>query len=172
MYKKRGISPLITAVLLLGLVISLATVGIIWSQRSIRTTMGKAEQSQMKLSCATDVSFDVLSACYTRIGKYKAIEIKVRNNKDKPINAGFMVRIVGENTELINTEELNPSSPITTLEANAVITFTVPHNVKNIQKISVIPKIRSEKSYPTVCSGQALNLKIDGVERIKECQRN
>jgi flagellin-like protein len=39
MHKKRGISPLITTVLLLGLIISLATVAIIWSRSNIKTTL-------------------------------------------------------------------------------------------------------------------------------------
>lgn len=158
MYEKRGLSPLITTVLLLGLVISLVTVFIIWSQRNVRTTIGKAERSQMKLSCTTDVDFDVLDACYTSINGYKAIRIQVVNNKDKPINAGFMVKIFGEDTSI------NPSSPITTLEANAVETFTIPHNVKNIQKINVIPKIRSEELDPIICSDKTISLNMEKIE--------
>ncbi len=158
MYKKRGISPLITTVLLLGLIISLVAVFIVWSQRNIKTTMGKVEQSQMKLSCATDVSFDILDACYTKIESYDGIKITVQNKKDKPINAGFMVRIVGEDTSV------NPSAPDTILGANAVKTFTVPFDVEgDIKEISVLPKIRSEKEKPAVCSNQALSLRVEDI---------
>ena len=78
MYKKRGISPLITAILLIGLVITLVTVAITWSQRNIKSTMGKAEESQVKLSCVTDVGFDILDACYTSIVNDNVIQIEIK----------------------------------------------------------------------------------------------
>ncbi|MAG50406.1 hypothetical protein CL621_02060 [archaeon] len=158
MYKKRGISPLITTVLLLGLIISLATVAIIWSRSNIKTTLKGAERSYIKLTCK-DVEFDILSACYEPIESYDGIKITVKNNKDKPINAGFMVRIIGGDTSI------NPSAPDTSLDANDVKTFTVPFDVEGtIKEISVLPKIRSERENPVVCTNQALNLKVDDIK--------
>ncbi|MAG50105.1 hypothetical protein CL621_00510 [archaeon] len=163
MYKKRGISPLITAILLLGLVISLVTVVIVWSQRNIKSTMGKAEESQVKLSCVTDVGFDIIDACYTSIANDEVIQIKIKNNKDKPLNSGFMLMF----RDGINKNIMKASYPFTK-EVKAYETTTFFTSLPNIdllpkdeiKEITVIPKIKSEELTPEICLHQEVDLKV------------
>jgi len=149
--QKKGISPLITAVLLISLVISLVAVFIIWSQRNIKTTIGKAEQSQMKLSCTTDIDFDILDACYF---SSDTIQVTVKNNKDKAINSGFLLRI---------NNDIKASYPLTKVEAHGSTTFNAPLPNEEIKEIIVIPKIKSESLNPIVCLDQGLNLKVGDI---------
>lgn len=70
MKQKKGISPLIATVLILGFTVALAAIIMVWGQRFTTGTMKTTEEtSNLQMACATDVDFD-MSVCKTAAGLY------------------------------------------------------------------------------------------------------
>lgn len=89
--QKRGISPLIATVLILGFTVALAAIIMTWGTAFTRSMMGRtAETSSVQITCATDVVFDVKSACEDKTigGTYK---LTIANNGNYKIDK-FQVR--------------------------------------------------------------------------------
>jgi len=79
---KRGISPLIATVLLIGLVIAIISTIMLWSRNIIKEEIEKrAPVTQGKLTCQTEVEINVEDVCVAD-GK---IEVAIRNMKEKSI---------------------------------------------------------------------------------------
>ncbi|MEM4245398.1 MAG: archaellin/type IV pilin N-terminal domain-containing protein [Candidatus Nanoarchaeia archaeon] len=80
MRHKKGISPLIATVLILGFTVALAAIIMVWGQR-FTTTMQKQteETSTTQITCATDVDFKIKDVCQVSSSplKYKVV---IENN--------------------------------------------------------------------------------------------
>ncbi len=64
MRKKKGISPLIATVLILGFTVALAAVIMVWGNRFTTTIQKQTEEtSTTTLSCATDVDLEIVNVC-------------------------------------------------------------------------------------------------------------
>lgn len=89
MKHKRGISPLIATVLILGFTVALAAVIMVWGQKF---TTGMQKQTEgtanTQMSCAADVDFNIQSVCRTTIGGYT---VTVENTRAQRID-GLIVR--------------------------------------------------------------------------------
>lgn len=88
--EKKGISPLIATVLILGFTVALAAMIMTWGTGFTRQMQEQTEEtSNIQVTCATDVAFDVKSVCETAVdGVYK---ITIANNGNLNIDS-FMVR--------------------------------------------------------------------------------
>jgi len=70
--KKKGISPLIATVLILGFTVALAAVIMTWGMDFVETMQkGTEETSNVKVMCATEVDFDIIGVCNTTLTEYK-----------------------------------------------------------------------------------------------------
>lgn len=85
---KRGISPLIATVLIIGFTVALAAVIISWGQTFTRNIQQQTETSSTEqISCATEVVFDVTNACSTG----SDIKVIVKNDGSRKIDK-FLAR--------------------------------------------------------------------------------
>lgn len=85
MGKKKGISPLIATVLILGFTVALAAIIMVWGQRF---TVGMQKQTEetanTQMVCATDVDFKIKDVCVsTSPAGYKVV---IENNGKKKID--------------------------------------------------------------------------------------
>lgn len=97
--EKKGISPLIATVLLIGFTIVLAAVVIRWGGDFINeTTETTTCESDLATICATQLNVEIIEASVAR-------GIKVRNNADYDIDY-FTVVINDASGSTIDTEEL------------------------------------------------------------------
>jgi len=87
---KKGISPLIATVLILGFTVALGAVIMTWGTKFVDDMQTSTkETADVQMACATDVSFELQNVCWNNsAGDYK---ITVANNGDKKIDK-FKVR--------------------------------------------------------------------------------
>jgi len=81
--KKKGISPLIATVLIIGFTVALAAIIITWSTGFTKKMQTQTEQTaNTQVLCATDVVFSIKSVCATTEG-YKVL---IQNDGKEAIN--------------------------------------------------------------------------------------
>lgn len=86
---KRGISPLVATVLLVGFTLALAIVIWMWAGGFLEERAQKAGKvANVEISCATEVGFSVVEACK----EGDLLKLTIENRKNLPLN-GFIVRI-------------------------------------------------------------------------------
>src|SRR3989338_8508658 len=81
---KKGISPLIATVLIIGFTIVLAALVITWGTKLFQTTVSQTETtSKFSLACTTGLSLDITPGAKA----VDSLDITMRNNnQDKPID--------------------------------------------------------------------------------------
>ena len=134
MMNKKGISPLIATVLVIGFTVALAAVIITWGQGFIKDTTENVDiQTQAQLKC-TNVDFGIISA--TEVGG-----IKVESKSDQAIS-GFRVLTMNANGLTISstavTIVLDPFSVVT------FNTFTAPFTLVGASSVKLIPVINGD----------------------------
>jgi len=137
MFKKRGISPLIATVLIIGFTVALAAVIMVWGQSFSKSMQESTEQStKIQLICSQDVLFEISSACYD--SDHNLVKITVKNNGNQAIES-FRARLFKSDNEVEAPELSGPLDPfaIKTFEASPK-TF----GVDKIEKVELIPVIK------------------------------
>ena len=138
---KKGVSPLIATVLVLGLTIALAVIIINWGQKFVTGVTKETEKTTTeKLSCVQNVDFDITKACQTG----NAVTIIVNNNGDIPINK-FRVRAYRSDSDV---EALSIDA---VLEAFGRYSQVVTVTSGPIKKVDLIPII-TVGNKPVTCS--------------------
>lgn len=88
--KKRGISPLVATVLLLGFTVALAAVIMTWGQGFTRDIQKTTEEtSNIQVICATDVVFDIDNACEVDAN---TVRVVIKNDGARDIDS-FKARL-------------------------------------------------------------------------------
>ena len=145
MLKKRGITPLIATVILVGFAVAIIVLVMLWSSTYIKDIQEKQGSiAEARLNCATDISFNVQNI--EQFGTQFAITLE---NMNQPIDSFFIV-IRGDNdqqTVTVNTPLA--ATAITTLDA--VYDETI---VGQAQEIDIIPRIEIAGGVYESCSGQ------------------
>ncbi len=97
MNNKKGISPLIATVLLIGATIALAALVMVWSQNLFKTTTERTKEGIEAEMICTEVQFRVDSA----IGTSTPSTLRITNNGDQDIKT-FIARVYDDegNVEL------------------------------------------------------------------------
>ena len=102
MRNKKGISPLIATVLIIGFTIALALVIFAWGRTFTETlTKETGEKAEQQLSCSDLVSFEVKKACY----KGSDVEFTLENSGDITLDK-VTLRISGEKEAQVDIKEL------------------------------------------------------------------
>lgn len=141
--KKRGISPLIATVLLVGIAVAAAAMVFLWSQHFTKDIQEKQGAiAEQRLSCATDVTIDVLGV--------ESGFITVENKGRGKIDA-FLLRLTNQDGSATN-QELQVS-----IEQGGVKKLPFSGNPK---KIDVIPKLRISEGVFQPCSDQRITYSI------------
>lgn len=134
---RRGISPLISAVLIIGFTVALGSVIFLWASSFLEERTEKSLAiSEAEVSCTLDVSFSVDSACYDN---NNVVRITVSNNKNTDIRT-FIVRVEGslgsKVVDVVGVDKLRAKQ----LES---ISITVQDNIGSLERVVLIPTIAS-----------------------------
>ncbi|MEA3378753.1 MAG: archaellin/type IV pilin N-terminal domain-containing protein [Nanoarchaeota archaeon] len=123
---KRGISPLIATVLIIGFTVALAAVIMTWGQSFSKSMSQSTEEStEVQLACSQDVKFELKSVCWDSDALRLKLTVANNGNKDlKNITARVKVTesIIGVIPDL--AEEGVPSED-PTLAAFGLKVFSV-----------------------------------------------
>ena len=129
--QKRGISPLIATVLIIGFTIVLAAIIFIWLSGSVEKIIISQEEAEKELSC-TDIKLDIKKACVEN----SYISLLIENTGAKDIKAELF-RLKGDlNTNIAKKEEI--ISSFGTKNFNFVYN---PFILGNLNKIELFPTI-------------------------------
>lgn len=134
----RGVSNLVTLVILVALVFFIGTTVYLFSQR---ITIERIQDIDKDKIC-NDISIRIREACYDT-----QIRIKVESQTQKEINNGFIIRVFGDNPVSI------PSGPFTVLEGLNIKDILVPYEEEmgHIKEITLIPKVKNEEGEQIIC---------------------
>jgi len=155
---KKGISPLIATVLIIGFTVALAAVIMIWGQSFSKSVQKSTEQSaKVQLVCAQDVAFEMESLCYHGNKVY----IIVKNNGNVEIEKYIVRMFKDANT----AESANIDKKITPF-AISTHDFEVssPEFAQSIEKVELIPIVKVEGKDVT-CQNNILGYDVE----ISEC---
>jgi len=146
---KRGISPLIATVLLIGATIALAALVMIWSQNLFKSTTestGKGIEAEMV--CASDVQFNIDRA----IGIAGSTVVTITNSADIQIEE-FIAR-VHKDDETIQVVTGVKASDGSGLGPYNTKSYTITYDVEGdgvATKIELVPKIKLDDGSPKTC---------------------
>jgi len=140
--EKRGISPLIATVLLIGFTIVLAAVVMRWGGEFVRTT---TEQTACETDVATTcigVRFSIDNVVFDDVN---GANITISSNTDQPID-GFRIKLwKPDGTSDVSEEKLTPLSPY------ASVLYQV-QNTTEISRVEALPVLTVENCPSGVCS--------------------
>jgi|SRR3989344_4963824 len=131
--EKRGISPLIATVLIIGFTIVLAATIFQWGGSLVEKLKGQSEEGLTKITCATDVNIDIKQAC----DMINSVLLTVDNKGNIPVK-GLTVRLIGEKTDVqkVENSEIDPFGA-------KKISATIPFDMRSSRptKVEVFPRI-------------------------------
>jgi len=98
--KKKGISPLIATVLIIGFTVALAAIIITWSTGFTKKMQATTEETaNIQVVCATDVVFDIKSVCATATS-YK---ILIQNDGKESVT-NWVIRFFRSENEVVSVD--------------------------------------------------------------------
>lgn len=151
--KKRGISPLIATVLLIGFVVAAAAVVMLWTRGFVGELQEKkGAQSSARLSCATDVEIGVRDLTFGS-GQMTVVVENKRENID-----GFIFVIQG-------ATDSSTIESATTLESGGIANVEFSYDsikVGQPGKVDVIPRLKLGRGVYQPCPDKKItwNVKI------------
>ncbi|HLC37759.1 MAG TPA: archaellin/type IV pilin N-terminal domain-containing protein [Candidatus Nanoarchaeia archaeon] len=137
--EKRGISPLIATVLLIGFTIALAAIIFSWISSFTEERASKtAEIVKSEVGCATSIEVGVEKACVDSTGVHFTLE----NRKNNDIS-GFVVRL--ESTTDPNVDVIEVDQRLGALEVTNVdvvpLSLSIPESALIVPKLSINGKV-------------------------------
>ncbi|MBS3107877.1 hypothetical protein J4468_03070 [Candidatus Woesearchaeota archaeon] len=151
--KKKGISPLIATVLLIGLTVALSTSVIMWGRGIYEERKVKqGTLSELQFDCSIDISFEIQSSEFSANNLYARIE----NTGKKDID-GFRVRILGSN-EKYDVNETRIQIPKSTL-SDVVIGYDRPL-IGNPVEATFVPMFRVGIDQYVMCEDKGMTVNI------------
>lgn len=156
MANKKGISPLIATVLVIGFTIVLAALVITWGTKMFKDTVDETEAaSQFNLACTTGLRID--ASADSSSATADSIEVTLRNNnQDRDIDSfNFVVYDTGGN--VVKLEEFGEtdgqfamwiSGAWSSAEADAELVFPVPKKYKLTSTTVAMDSLSKIEVYP------------------------
>ena len=160
---KKGLSPLIATVLLIGITISLAALVMVWGQALFKqTTEDTGKSAQAEINCISKVQVDILNASCPCIGPScpgpggTPINLLLDNKNEEPVH-GMIIRMYGASGN-VETVTLSSAGGYTfPLDAFNARTYSVPYTVAGgITKVDIIPQIKLDDGTLRAC-GQKID---------------
>lgn len=164
--RKKGISPLIATVLIIGFTVALAAVIMTWGQSFIKGMQERtAESTQSGLTCAQEVKVDVQNACLDcpdttpkdGICDSTPAGIKVTTANDGTIKIDTYSIRVYESSSKVATKSITTSIDafgITTEPLVSATPATFIFTPANVKAVEVVPTISIE-GVATTCTASA-----------------
>ncbi|MFH0936065.1 MAG: archaellin/type IV pilin N-terminal domain-containing protein [Candidatus Woesearchaeota archaeon] len=140
--KKRGVSPLIATVLLVGFVVALLVIVMLWGRGYIEEIKQKeGTVAEQKLSCATDIAIDITGI--NVIGNN--LDISIENQREKIDAFTFRCTEESGNIKIVNLDS--------SLDAYSNNKFLIAC-LSTTKQVDVIPKLKIGKNIYEPCSAQ------------------
>ncbi len=151
--RKRGISPLIATVLLIGFVVAAAAVAMLWTRGFVGELQEKkGAEAGARLSCATDVQITVTEASASG----GEVRVTVENNRERI--DGFLLVVHGpagtdtaESTTGVDAGGINDISA--SYDQTALASLDKPGGAT---KVDVIPRLKLGKGVYQPCPDQSI----------------
>ncbi|HLC73315.1 MAG TPA: archaellin/type IV pilin N-terminal domain-containing protein [Candidatus Nanoarchaeia archaeon] len=133
MINKKGISPLIATVLLIGFTIVLAALVIRWGSELVSSlTQEQSCQNEATISCTSNVEFEISTASIddddVENSASQIVSLNLVSNGNKDILGGYIVRVHTDDSNIVSTNvaPLNENLPSdNVLKAYSTVSFTV-----------------------------------------------
>ena len=146
---KRGISPLIATVLLIGFTIALAAIIFSWISSFTEERAGKtAEIVKSEVGCATSIEIGVEKACVDGTGIHFILENRENNDIE-----GFVVRLEqGDNADVIEVDQRLGALEVTNIDI-------LPQNINIPESAVIVPKLKVDGKV-ALCQEKAIEVFI------------
>ena len=153
---KRGLSPLIATVLLVGFSVAIVALVIVWGTNYVKEVQEKEGGiAEGKLNCATDVEINILNVEKIADGQLDISVANVKNTVD-----GFVFRVNGnKGTDIVAVNTKIESAGTQTIQLNYDASATGDITSGSIE---AIPRIRIGKGAYEACSNQLVKFKLNG----------
>ncbi len=146
---KKGVSPLIATILLVGFTVSIVTLTILWSSGYVEERAQKEEKlAESKLGCE-EVKFTVNDAYQSGDELYLTIENKASMELD-----AFIIRIYGDTGEVEAVDLRQRLQGLETKDINIGPAEFDSGIVGTITTVDIIPQIKAGKGTYIPCSGK------------------
>ena len=154
---KKGISPLIATVLLIGFTIALIALVMIWGRNFIQERAEKEGLlSEKKLSCTNNVDFTVDKACENNAG----ISLRIKNLRETPLD-NFIFRVKGDqDVETIISYQKVESLAVKDIPITGQSIAGVCINSGCEKTIDIIPQLRVAAGVYVPCSAKHLEVRV------------
>lgn len=155
---KKGISPLLATVLLIGFTVALVGLLILWGRSYVEERAAKEDAlAQAKLQCQ-NLKFSVVDTDAT--GYPNRIEVVIKNEGNKKID-GFMFRVVGDTGSAPAFEHTKAVSGLDQ-ETYIIATSSKEAEIGDISDgiISVLPRIKVASGVYVPCSDKEKEARI------------
>lgn len=146
---KRGISPLIATVILVGFVVSLVLIAMLWGKNYIEELAAKRGTLAEKQYACQNVEITAKSAT---IAGAQA-KIVITNQKDQQVDKIIFVGMKGQ-------ESAQPVERYGTLDALEITEYEVGFDSGGVEKVKVIPAIKAGKNKYVTCSDKNIVVKL------------
>ncbi|MDP2907385.1 MAG: hypothetical protein Q8O03_05585 [Nanoarchaeota archaeon] len=148
--KKKGISPLIATVLIIGFTVALAAIIITWSTGFTKKMQEQTEQTaNTQVICATDVIFSIESVCKCTSGYiYKVL---IQNDGQQEIKS-WKVRLYETSSTVDSSPVVAPTPQTLAAFGIQLYTFTPSITIAGVRKVEVFPVIEKGLSKEVTCS--------------------
>jgi len=142
--QKRGISPLIATVLLIGFTVALAAVVMTWGLDYIRgTTENVGAKTEQALSCAGELSFEIVNVdCATN-------SVQIQNNGALNI-ANLTIRLYKGGDIAPTVVQGIGSLGVKTYDLNALASVVLSGTIK----VDAVATIMGSNNKPILCNNQ------------------
>lgn len=149
--QKKGISPLIATVLLIGSTIALAALVMVWAQDLFRDiTKDENIRTQLLLKCNTEVKVSIPTQvkCVD-----PQLEVVIDNQNEADIH-GFIFRVFKGEDEVQSIEQDSnnfPNYPLNAFTRNKYL-VDVQDGTMGVTKLEIIPKIKMDNGEIKTCA--------------------
>ena len=142
---RKGISPLIATVLILGFTVALAAIIMTWGTKFTRDIQeSTSEAATANIACAQDVEFSISGVCKNTDGTYKTVV----SNNGKATLKSFKVRLYEDSTNAVSGD--STGTAITSFGL-ASVNSPSPGTLSPVRKIELTPVITIDGK-DTICS--------------------
>jgi len=154
--EKKGISPLIATVLLIGFTIVLAALVMKWGGELFRTTTTtQGCMAEARLSCASDIEIDVtatqVDTSSTPDGLYEEIDVNIISRTNNNIDGYWIILYRADGTTRPETAEYEEAILAFQSATKTVTLGTGQSDFNDVTRIEVIPTIDYQQADGTQC---------------------
>ena len=159
---KKGISPMIATVLLIGFIISIILLILLWGKDYIEELAEKKGALAEKQQECTKIDLTVVKACWWGSCEgvpdgHSCAEIVIRNKANTPVHK-FVFRAVGSSGE--PAEKFGKDWTLGGLETKSYDKLPFSSDIGKINNIDIIPHLRVAFGHYVPCSKQKITAKL------------